>query len=357
MKTGKIVLIIGIVGIFLSLMSTSVVSAFSMPLTQPIVITFGDSPQVRTTTSTFMSEYPHASVMSYGSIHSLGNVLQLMRTHAPLIIIGHGSDQGIGFGGKIIQWQTLNTELNALPANAIYYLACDSATAVPTSTKQAFGFNSAVDGPSGAMIIAATLYNNQGQTLKVQQTIIQLINHVKSLESGNVRPSLLYLGPAETAYWEIRIPVDILFALVAGLLVPGLGDSGLSDLEAYVTSVLFADFGNSLFAFLVDFEDFAKGSMDLVTFLYNTVSELAGVLGIGFSVILGYLNNHCGIFSLGYCVALAAMTVGAGLQIYGAIVTGGSLLVGEIIGISGVLFSDASGFLLDYYDANDVPNA
>ena len=181
MRLYTLVLSIGLIGIFLGL---GVTQAYSTPLFRPVVVVFGDSSQVRTTVNTLMVDYPSAIILKYQDIHSLFDTLTLIRSHAPLILVGHGSDYGIlGPNGEMISWQDIGAWLNSLPSTYVFFLSCDSRNAPKYSHIPGYGFTGTIDGVFGDINVVAILQYANGNKQAEQQLVSQYISKAMVLQT------------------------------------------------------------------------------------------------------------------------------------------------------------------------------
>ena len=175
--------------------------SFSVPLFTPVVITFGDSPEVKTTLNTFLANYPQAKVFKYENSHdvlSMNDLITsniLMRSHSPIILIGHGSNSGIqGNNGNVIPWQEITNWVNSLPNNEVFFLSCNSFGATKFVNKPAIGFNGIIDGVLASLSIARNLQlsNNNYDALSAIDS--KFMDRIVGLIAGS-SPVELNIGP------------------------------------------------------------------------------------------------------------------------------------------------------------------
>ena len=186
-------------GIFITSVSAQ---AFSTPLYRPIIVVFGDSYEVETTVHTLVADYPYAIIINYQDTHSLLNVLTLIRSHSPLILVGHGSEYGIlGPSGAMISWQDIGAWVNTLPNTYVFFLACNSNSATKFVHIPSYGFSGTIDGVLGAINIAANLQYASGNTKAVRQLLSQYVSRVIVLQTDRAKflPLICYNGPTQSS--------------------------------------------------------------------------------------------------------------------------------------------------------------
>ena len=189
MKTKiKFMAIIGVV-IGIVIVFSSITSAFSTPLFQPVIVVFGNSPEVQSAMNTLVEDYPNAKIISYTDIHSVGTALTLIRSYSPLILVGHGSQEGLlGPTGNIITWKNIGAWINTLPSSYVFFLACDSSSAAKYVNVHSIGFSGSIDSILGATAIAIALQRALGNTVAVNRLQSQFTNRMISLQIGKVKP-------------------------------------------------------------------------------------------------------------------------------------------------------------------------
>lgn len=163
---------------------SSVTTAFSTPSTSPVIITFGDSSEVQLSTQTLVKNLPTATVMKYSDINSLVSANILMRSSSPIILVGHGSKQGIiGPNGKIISWNKIGKWINSLPATKVFLLSCDSSYGIKYIKTKSLGFNGVIDGIAEAYVVDAMISRSSSQS--VFKVLLQdAISRVEKIYSG-----------------------------------------------------------------------------------------------------------------------------------------------------------------------------
>ena len=195
MKTKiKFMAIIGVV-IGIVIVFSSITSAFSTPLFQPVIVVFGNSPEVQSAMNTLVEDYPNAKIISYTDIHSVGTALTLIRSYSPLILVGHGSQEGLlGPTGNIITWKNIGAWINTLPTSYVFFLACDSSSAAKYVNVHSIGFSGSIDSILGATAIAIALQRALGNTVAVNRLQSQFTNRMISLQIGKVKPMNLLVN-------------------------------------------------------------------------------------------------------------------------------------------------------------------
>ena len=203
-------------GIFIMSVSAQ---AFSTPLYRPVVVVFGDSSQVETTVNTLVADYPQSTIINYQDTHSLFSVLTLMRSYSALILVGHGSDQGIlGPNNAIISWHDIGAWVNTLPSTYVFFLACDSNGATKFVNTHSFGFSGTIDGVLGATGIAADLQRANGNAKVAQQLMTQFMARIFLLQSGKVNPVNLLI--------VCDSPMSTTSTMSANTITPACGGGG-----------------------------------------------------------------------------------------------------------------------------------
>lgn len=166
--------------------------SFNVPLFEPVVIKFGNSPEVNTAVKTFTMDYPNSVVISYKNIHSINAILTLMRSNSPLILIGHGSNQGIlSRNGSVIKWNEIGSWVNTLPIKFVFFLACDSSVAEKYVNVNSYGFPTVIDAVLGAISIAISLNYAAGNTNRVEDLKQQFNSRLTLLKTGKEKLMLL----------------------------------------------------------------------------------------------------------------------------------------------------------------------
>ena len=168
---------------------SSITTAFSTPLFQPVIVVFGNSPEVQSAMNTLVEDYPNAKIISYTDIHTVSTSLTLIRSYSPLILIGHGSQEGLlEPTGNIITWKNIGAWINTLPSSYVFFLACDSSSATKYVNVQSIGFSGTIDSILGAIAIAIALERALGNTVAVDRLQSQFTNRMISLQVGKVKP-------------------------------------------------------------------------------------------------------------------------------------------------------------------------
>ncbi len=159
---------------------STIVSAFSMPLYQPVVIQFGNSDEVKATTNTFVKENPSAMVIRYSDIHDIFSILTLIRSHSDLVIIEHGSNNGIlGPNGNIISWVNIGKWINTLPFTSVYFITCNSNEASKFVKVKSLGFSGPIDGILGALFVSEALQiANHNTFYQIQSLFLDRVNEL-----------------------------------------------------------------------------------------------------------------------------------------------------------------------------------
>jgi len=220
-KNVKIPNAIGLVSIVLLSMF---VIPFSAPLLAPVVITFDTSEEVQLATSTLQKTFNNIVVYSYEqAISDLFIMQKLMRSRAEIILIGHGTPEGIQLlQGTLLAWQNLATWVNSLPSSKVILLACNSATTTSYLLKQSLGFSNAVDGIIGALIASIELFIARNNLEAAEKTLNEIIIRIGQLIAGE-KLLPLGLGPEENKVHTVKLTCSILSLLLplTGLIVYG----------------------------------------------------------------------------------------------------------------------------------------
>lgn len=188
MKANKFILLLGVFFVLGLFIASSTAQAFSFPIFRPVIVTFGDSNEVQATVNTLMADYPQAVVVKYQDTLSLFGVLTLMRSYSPLILVGHGSAQGIlGPSNNIISWKNIGTWINTLPSTYVFFLACDSYNAGQYINVKSTTYPGPVDGILGAITVAAALQHAYGNTNAIQQLSTQFMSRIILLQTNKAK--------------------------------------------------------------------------------------------------------------------------------------------------------------------------
>ena len=176
-----------LVGMIFSMMT--IAQAFSFPITEPIILTFGNSPQVESATSTLENSIGNAIVIKYKDLNTIVNANIFMRAHSELIIVGHGNKLGIiQDNGSILSWKSLSQWINGIPFTKVDFLSCDSISATKLINVQSIGFIGSIDSQLGAYWIAITDLVNTNKFTEIFQ---EFITRSYQLLSKQADPSLL----------------------------------------------------------------------------------------------------------------------------------------------------------------------
>ncbi len=137
------------------------------------------------TTAEYCSLYPDAIVIKYDDIGSLFNILRLDRSYSQIILIGHGSDQGILSAKQgIIPWKNIADWINTLPSTQVYFLSCDSLAVTKLVNKPSVGFQGVIDGPLAAYAIAIKDNQYHHVNLNTNNAILQFVTRYDALLNG-----------------------------------------------------------------------------------------------------------------------------------------------------------------------------
>ena len=171
------------------------IPAFTIPLYQPLIVRFGDSNEVTQSVHTLVQNYPEAKVLDFKEIHSLIDVLTIMRSYSAIILVGHGSNNGIlGPNGVILSWKEIGAWINSLPNSYVIILSCNSNIAKTFINKPFIGFSEDIDAISGGLIVAGLLkklINHEGLTTSFLKTANSFLDRNNALALNKAKPLFL----------------------------------------------------------------------------------------------------------------------------------------------------------------------
>ncbi len=130
-----------------------VITGLSFPNFTPIAIYFGTTSEEEQTLDALTETIPGIEVISYMNIHDLLTILAFQNNYGEVVLIGHGSSEGILHKGMIVTWEKIASEIEFIPTNKIFILACNGSESENYfRDKDVYSVPFKVDGPSLAYL-------------------------------------------------------------------------------------------------------------------------------------------------------------------------------------------------------------
>lgn len=282
-KTTKFSVVI----IVLALSMSSIVIPFSLPISEPVAIIFGNSQQEQASVNALKASFPTMKVIKYSETHSFLNILFLMRNVGETIFIGHGSEKGIMYNNKMITWQSLASYIKNLPSDHFYFIACYASSILNyIHSNRVLTFDNIVDGPSLAYFYGAIISENHGLKSLAQNDLQNLFTRSMQIAMNPKLFDSMYvfdeLGPTEAVVDFVNLFL-IFFSILFTAASVYLSEV---DSSAYETAIL--DFETA-----TTFVSMIRGTFDMglgvITWNVNLIaSGIAAAVG-GYSAYLGGL--------------------------------------------------------------------
>ncbi|MHA1636788.1 MAG: hypothetical protein ACTSUO_07305 [Candidatus Thorarchaeota archaeon] len=186
-----------VLSICLILATTGFIGAYSTPVANTIIVTFGQTPAETAAVDILQDEFPDAIDVEFGGLDY--NLLK-MRTYGPMIFVGHGSDQGIENGNKIVSVDQMECELKTCASPKIIILACDSEIiAAQDESGRTFGFSSVIDAELAALETAIRINIFQGDVDEAFAIFERYVDvaMLKISGSSNIIPLAFVMDPGD----------------------------------------------------------------------------------------------------------------------------------------------------------------
>ncbi len=135
------------------------------------VVIVGWDPALAHTTEELSHNLPFAGIERVSSIESLPAAID--RAYGTLIIVGHGTEDGMLLGGETVPWESFGLILREGPAHTFLLAACYSqALRSEIPGRSFFGFSGLVDVDEAAFLVATLVYAFRGNFQKAQELLL-----------------------------------------------------------------------------------------------------------------------------------------------------------------------------------------
>ncbi|MHA1772274.1 MAG: hypothetical protein ACTSYL_00735 [Candidatus Thorarchaeota archaeon] len=168
--------------ICLMVSSTGFIGAFSQPIANDIIVTFGHTAAETKAVRTLVTNLDNPLIVEYGTI---GYTMAKMRGVRSLILVGHGTDKGVAYHGRIINTKTIARDIGQSVAQNYYILACHSEKiASHTNLVNVVAFKGIVDAEIGALTVATVIRLRKGQIDLAFNVFDKLTSTLRAKYSG-----------------------------------------------------------------------------------------------------------------------------------------------------------------------------
>ncbi|MFX1565692.1 MAG: hypothetical protein ACFFCH_06865 [Promethearchaeota archaeon] len=147
-------------------------SCDAIPITDPLVIQFGNDAVIRNSAKKLVGEVNNAKLVYVDSLATL--MLICRKAIGELFYVGHGSEQGLHIGEDLISWNDINSVIQRMPATEHYFAACFSANIGKVKDKLVLGFPSIIDADVASLLVSMTYYYIHEQFDMLMQLTQQL---------------------------------------------------------------------------------------------------------------------------------------------------------------------------------------
>ena len=221
-----------------------------------VIVQLSNDQAVTTSTNVILENTPNALVVQYGSFQAY---LAMVSPIKNLIIIGHGSEEGVIVQDDLTSWENYADIVDHMGAREKVLLNCESIRAKEfLQSDNVFTFSSEIDARMGGMVADMVIRQDQ-PTFNMVESADELFTLYDDLASGKVSPINLGLTTAEKNYWLAKF-ILLITSFVVGsfiLTVPG-ADAGMLKFVQ--------DHASQIPNLIVDIVKFAKGYTSLSTF-------------------------------------------------------------------------------------------
>ncbi|MCY3413570.1 MAG: PKD domain-containing protein [Candidatus Heimdallarchaeota archaeon] len=317
-----------------------------------VVIKLDDDFAVDLATNTFLEYAGEAKVLKYATFELYFEMIKYSKN---IVIIGHGSDDGIMTSEGEISWEAYARFVDSLKANQIVLLNCNSEKVLPfINNARVFTFPDNIDGRAAAMI--ASIYvdglNNENN--------IKVLNRIQKISldinNGNLEPIYLAIGLSDQELlWN---GIDIVF-LIFSLILDGV--QWLKG-NAEIKNKVFLFVQNAM-DYVPGFLDVMKTSMDVITNKGASIVDLAAsIMNFALKVLTVKAEIDCdytqslvdGILSaMGFWDKLffaGAIIAGVALALY----FGGATWAVKLVLYTVDVYNIATSLYDDYYDCDNI---
>lgn len=157
------------------LLSIPIIQAQTSPILTPVVVMFGGSHAVSYTTNKLLELNPSAIKLDY---KRFSNSLIKYRIMGDLIIVGHGSPNGLYVDKKVVSWKELGSLLKDTTAPRIYIASCYSSEItryIDIKNRFVYTFVGLVDVDEASYLISSMVYRIRGNMEKANKIIWKLM--------------------------------------------------------------------------------------------------------------------------------------------------------------------------------------
>ncbi len=153
-----------VLSITVVLCGVPLISAFSTPFVNPIIVLFGNSEGEIAVVSRIKSEFPSTIIVEYGSPQ---HAMVLWRAISDVIYVAHGSKDGIVQGSQTIRWTNFVGTALGVPSESQYFASCYSQEAVQIASSRRpearfLGFDGVIDAELASLCITTLMHATRG---------------------------------------------------------------------------------------------------------------------------------------------------------------------------------------------------
>jgi hypothetical protein len=325
-----------------------------MPLFEPVVVSFDDSTEVQASKATLLQDHSRIQTLSFSESDNFLNSMNLRRTFAEVVLIGHGTEEGIlNSDGELVQWEKVIEWINEHPFTKVYFLACNSDGATELlGNKDSFGFNNQIDGITGAIIISSIMSIDRNDLVAIEGNLEELqVRRDEMIQNPDSIMFLAYLpGLGQLSEVEALVDVSLFVAMSVAVFFTALGAylsvvSSTAYKTAIAQSFSYATRIQIFSAFFALFSAIVSANMDdIIGALFGVISELNDIVGIVINMFFGDIFTQILLIGL-LAVDIAIWVSGVGSVVKATQV--GLTLIGWVGTI--ILFNT------DFHDCDEIP--
>ncbi len=166
--------IIFIVVIFIFLPA---VNTYTTPIMTPVIVTLDHSQQVIYTATKINSLLTNAILIDF---HTFSTSLLKLRSIGDLILVGHGTYEGLSIDHKIVKWRDVSKLLEFTVASHIYVASCFSNQLQKYSRSNnrfIYTFKGIVDVDIASYVVSSMVYHSHGNNNKAVE-LLNKLSHI-----------------------------------------------------------------------------------------------------------------------------------------------------------------------------------
>ncbi|RMG37309.1 MAG: hypothetical protein D6732_07010 [Methanobacteriota archaeon] len=179
--------------IFLLIIAFICLPFFIFPNFEPLGIKIGGSEEVNIAVQTLKESYEDIQIIDFDMLNTIRVALQLTRQVGEIIVVGHGTNEGIIMDdGSIISWNKIAKRIRESPSNELIFLSCNSKNIDQyLQNRNVLSFEGNIDVFILGYSVSAKLNYNRGLINEASNLFAKSIQRGLDLYSGKSEPKLL----------------------------------------------------------------------------------------------------------------------------------------------------------------------